>query len=292
MRITQGRMIDLAAAATAKAQADASTASSAVSSGLRVAKPSDDPSAWAAGERAKLQRAVLAGSVAAVQASEDRLAQTDAALATIGDVVSRVRELAVQGASATYNASDRGGLAIEIRALAVLAIGAANARSGDGEYLLAGSDSLARPFDAAGVYVGDAATRAIPTSQLSTTTATVSGADLTASAGVDIFPLLERVAASFAANDAAGVSALLGELETATKQVGIARSRTGSALAVLGSTRDAHGVLDENLAAEIARHVELDTITAASALAKASQSLEVSRAVSAHVIALVDPKAL
>jgi len=41
--------------------------------------------------------------------------------------------------------------------------------------------------------------------------------------------------------------------------------------------------------ATIARLVEVDTVTAASELAKAMQSLEVSRAVSAHVVAVLAP---
>ena len=41
----------------------------------------------------------------------------------------------------------------------------------------------------------------------------------------------------------------------------------------------------------ISRFVEVDTVSAASELAKASQSLEVSKAVSAHIVALLNPSA-
>jgi flagellar hook-associated protein 3 FlgL len=289
MRITGSRMIDLAAAATAKNQTQVGAASAEVSSGLRVARSSDDPAAWAAGERAKLHRSLTSGASAAVQASRDRLDQTDAALATIGEAVSEVRQLAVQGSSASYNAEDRAALATQIRALLVSARGAANARSSDGEYLLAGSRSLSEPFDAAGNYAGDAARREVPMSEGATTFATVSGSDLTAASGVDVLPLLERVAAALAANDPDGTSALLTDLETAVRQVGAARTRTGNTMSVLDATKDAQAVLAENLEREIARSVETDTIEAASALAKVSQSLEASRAVTSHVIRLLDP---
>jgi flagellar hook-associated protein 3 FlgL len=289
MRITQGRMIELAAASTAKAQSSAADAATQVSSGMRVGKASDDPTAWAAAERTKVQRAVIAGSSAAIDAGRGRLEETDAALSTIGDVVSRVRELAVQGSSATYNGSDRAQLAIEIRALMQSAVGAANTRSADGEYLLAGSDSLAQPFDATGAYTGDGLARALPTGATGITNAAVTGEDLTAASGVDVLSLLEQVAARFAANDPAGASALLGDLDTATKQVGMARSRTGSAMAVLDSTRNAHALLDENFAKEISRHVEIDTVAAASNFARTSQALEVSRSVTSFVIEMVKP---
>lgn len=289
MRITGSRMIDLAAAATAKNQTQVGAASTEVSSGLRVARSSDDPAAWAAGERAKLHRSLAGGASAAIQASRDRLDETDAALATIGEAVSEVRQLAVQGSSASYNAEDRAALATQIRALLVTVRGAANARSSDGEYLLAGSRSLTEPFDAAGNYAGDDARREVPMSEGATTFATVSGADLTASSGVDVLPLLERVAAAFAANDPDSASAMLGDLQTAIRQVGAARTRTGNTMSVLDATKDAQAVLAENLEREIARNVETDTISAASALAKASQSLEASRAVTSHVIQLLAP---
>ncbi len=279
MRITGNRMIDLAAAATAKSQERVAAAANEVSSGLRVAKPSDDPAAWLAAERAKLHRTLARGADSAVQASRDRLDQTDGALATIGDVVSQVRTLAVQGASATYNASDRAELAVQVRALFGAAVGAANTRSADGEFLLAGSQSLATPFDAAGQYHGDALAR----------TGTLAGSELTAANGVDVLPLLDKVATALAANDQTTVQNLLGDLDTAVKQVAVTRTRAGGAMVVLDSAKQAHAQLEESLAGEISRQVETDSVAAASELAKASQSLELSRAVSSHVIALLDP---
>ncbi|MEJ7601882.1 MAG: hypothetical protein WKG01_28560 [Kofleriaceae bacterium] len=289
MRITGNRMIELAAAATASNQTQVASASAEVSSGLRVARSSDDPAAYAAGERAKLQRSLATGTGAAIQASRDRLDETDAALSTIGDAVSEVRQLAVQGSSASYNANDRAALATQIRALMESARGAANARSSDGEYLLAGSQSLTEPFAATGAYSGDASRREVPMTAGANTFATVSGADLTAASGVDVLPLLERVAAALAANDPDATSALLGDLDTAIKQVGAARTRTGNTMTVLDSTKEAQSVLAENLSREISRSVESDTIAAASQLAKASQSLEASRAVTSHVIQLLQP---
>jgi flagellar hook-associated protein 3 FlgL len=290
MRITGNRMIDLAAASTARTQNEVGRVSNEVSSGMRVAKPSDDPTAWAAAERAKLHRTLSQGTVSAVAASRDRLDETDAALSTIGDSVSAIRTLAVQGASSTYNAEDRAALAENVRSLMASALGAANARSTDGEYLLAGTASLTQPFDAAGVYTGNATARSIPIGEGANAVATVTGAELTSAAGVDVFPLLDRVANALAANDPVALAATLGELETATKQVGLARTRVGGAMNVLDDTKLAHAALQENLSREISGRVEADTVASASALAKASQALEVSRAVTSHVIAMLDPK--
>lgn len=290
MRITGNRMIDLAAASTARTQSEVARASNEVSSGMRVAKPSDDPTAWAAAERAKLHRTLSQGTVDAVGASRDRLDETEAALTTIGDSVSAIRALAVQGASGSYNADDRAALAVNVRSLMASALGAANARSSDGEYLLAGTASLTEPFDAAGVYVGNSTARSIPVNEGANAVSTITGAELTAAAGVDVFPLLDRVATALAANDQVALAATLNDLQAATKQVGLARTRVGGAMNVLDDTKLAHATLQDNLSREIAGRVEADTVASASTLAKASQALEVSRAVTSHVIALLDPK--
>ena len=126
MRITGNRLIDLAAASTTKNQSAVAEVSAQLSSGLRVTTPSDDPGAWLAAQRTKLHQALSQGTGAAVAASRERLQMTDNALATVGDVVSQVRELAIQAASDTYNADNRIALGAQVRGLFQAAIAAWN----------------------------------------------------------------------------------------------------------------------------------------------------------------------
>lgn len=287
MRVTDQRLIDLTSAAISKGQADVAASAAQVSSGLRVARPSDDPAAWIAAQRATLRRTLAEGANAAVQAGRDRLDEVDGALATIGDAVSQVRALAIQGASGTYNPGDRAALAVSVRALFTSALGAANTRATDGEYLLAGSRSLAAPFDPAGAYGGDDAERAVPTLESGAAGATVSGARLTAAAGVDVLPLLAHIADALAANDVPALQAGVGDLDKATQQVSLARTRAGGAMHVLDDTVAAHGQLADHLSRTIAQHVEADAIDAATNLAKATRALEASRAVSARVLTVI-----
>jgi len=291
MRITGNRLIDLQAASTTKAQAGVGTVSAQLSSGLKVTTPSDDPTAWLAAQRTKMRQAFSQGSGAAVASSRERLEVTDNSLASLGDVVSQIRSLAVQGASDTYNAAGRAGLGEEVRGLFKTALDSVNVRGNDGEYLLAGTASLAEPFDAAGVFHGDATQRAVPSNGSLTAGVTISGASLTAARGVDVMPLLSRVATALSNNDMPTLLAALPDLDTAVKQISLARSQGGAAMNALDQTTAARTVLEENMSAAISRYVEIDTVTAASELAKASQSLEVARAVSSHIIALLDPSA-
>lgn len=288
MRVTGSRLMDLGMAATARDQEQVAAASQQVSSGMRVAKPSDDPVAWAAAQRATVKQLGVDGASAALEAARERLAQTDGALATIGDAVSQVRALAVQGANGSYDATARHELGLQARALFEAALGAANQQAPDGEYLLAGSASLAPPFAANGTYAGDATTRALPAG----TFASIAGATLTAAAGIDVLPLLDRVATALETNDTALLASTLDELAVAVRQVGDARAQGGAAASVIGTTLDANAALREHLVAQVAQAVEADAIAAATELARATQALETSRLVSSHIVSLLDPRNL
>lgn len=288
MRITGTRLVDLAAASTSKNQSTVGDVSEQLTSGLRVNAPSDDPAAWLSAQRTKLQKALSQGAGAAVTASRDRLEITDNALASIGDMVSQIQTLAVQGTSDTYNASARAGLGAQIRGLFVNALDSANVRGNDGEYLLAGSNSLVAPFDATGAYTGDAIQRTLPSAASGAAqNVSIAGDALTASHGVDVMQLLDRVATAMSNNDMTTLVGALPDLATAVKQVSTARTQAGAAMNVLDQASSARGVLEENMTKNISNYVELDTITAASDFAKATQALEVSRAVSSNLIQML-----
>lgn len=287
MRITSNRMIELAASSTSKNQAAVATAASEVSSGMRVNAPSDDPEAWLAAQRTKLRQALSQGTGAAAASSRDRLAVTDNALASLGDIVSQVRTLAVQGASDTYNAANRAGLGDQVRGLFQNALDAANTRGNDGEYVLAGSASLTQPFDPGGVYVGNAAVRTVPSDGTATTQVTIPGSALTTASGVDVLPLIDKIATALSTNDMTTLRGMLPDLETAVQQVSSARTQAGSAMTVLDQATSARGAMEQEMTRAISKFVESDTVSAAGELAKATQALEVSRAVSSHVVSVL-----
>lgn len=290
MRVTGNRMIDVAALSTSANQSKVAEASDRVTSGLRVAKPSDDPIAYMAAQRASARMKLSEGAGAALQAGKERLELTDGALAGIGDALSKMQELATQGANATYNASDRKEMAVSVRAMFAAALSSANAQAADGEYILAGSSSTTTPFDATGAYVGNTSVRQLATTEQASAGSTVAGSSLTSAAGVDVLPLFGRLATALEADDADAIHALLGDIDTAVKQTALARTQTGSAMSVMTSALSAHADLDNHLANTISNAVEADMISAASDLAKASSALEASKTVTSHIISIVDPR--
>lgn len=289
MRITGNRMIEVATAATSRNQTKVAEASDVASSGMRVSKPSDDPEAWAAAERTKLKQALYAGSRGALDVARDRLALTDAALGGVGDALSTMRELAIQAANDTYNVGDRKQFAASVRTLMVSAIDSANQQAADGEYILAGSTSTTAPFSATGAYGGDNVARDLPISDSATSISSVTGSALTAASGVDVIPLFDLVATALENNDVTTLHSLLLDIDTATRQVGRARTTTGGTMNTLDAAVTAQDNLGTHLTNEVSRALDADIVKSASDLAKATHALEAARAVTSHIVTLTDP---
>jgi flagellar hook-associated protein 3 FlgL len=291
MRVTGNRLIEMQAATTSANQAKVATAAAEASSGLRVAKPSDDPAAWMTAQRATMRKTLAEGAASALNAGKERLDLVDGALAGIGEAVSQIRLLATQGANASYNANDRREIGVQVRAFFEAALTSANTRAGDGEYILAGSRSTTQPFSATGAYAGDADARQLPAADSIVASSTIAGSALTAANGVDVLPLLDKVATALSNNDLTGLNSLLGDLGKAVQQVSLTRTRVGGVMNVVNAALTANDDLDAHLTNTIANAVEADVFESASNLAKASQSLEASRTVTSHIVGLLDPRA-
>ena len=290
MRITDHRIVDMAASATQRNQSTVGDLSQQVSTGLRVSKPSDDPAAWMSAQREKVRAALNDGTSQAIQVGHERLVASDGALSALAGIVSQARDLAIEGANDTLSASSRKDIGTQINSLFDAAVSTANTIDSNGEYMFAGASSLVQPFDTTtGAYSGDAASRAINTDPTTKQIATVPGSGLTAANGVDILPLLKTLATAMNTNNAAAIQSALGGLDTAITQVSFLRGQTGAHMAVLETAKSAHDELATRIQSSISNSVEIDTVQAASDLAKASQALSISQSVTTHVLQLLDP---
>ncbi|WP_159917567.1 flagellin [Pantoea sp. 18069] len=116
-----------------------STSMQRLSSGLRVNSAKDDAAGLAISERMKAQSGGL--TVAARNANDGiSLAQTaEGALGKVGDMLQRVRELAVQSSNATNSQSDRDALQAEVKQLVSEIDRVAKTTSFNGQKILDGS---------------------------------------------------------------------------------------------------------------------------------------------------------
>lgn len=275
MRVTDRMIYDNATRFSGAARDRMSEASDVASSGIRVSHPGDDP--VAAGQIiTQVQAKARADAIAqSVSRASDEVNSADQALASLGDTLSRARQLAMQLANGSYTAADRAGAAGEVTSLLSQAVSTLNARVGN-RYVFSGTKDDVPPFDPAGNYQGDTQARQVEIAPGLRQDVSVR-ADVAfkgVNGGVDVLQTLQDLATALAANDVAGVQATLPGFDTGTAQLGAVRSQLGA----MGSGLEAAGSVARfaSLAAVTATsHLEdADSIEAASKLALAQRALE------------------
>jgi flagellar hook-associated protein 3 FlgL len=154
-----------------------------LATGQRVLTPSDDPSA--ATRILELDRMI--DTTQQYQRNSDfaetRLQLEETVLSGVGDLLQRVRELAVGAINDTMTAADRQAIAVEVRTHLDGLLQLANSQDATGEYLFSGNKTNTRPFTDMGAgsfdYDGDQGVRSL---QIGPTRQVTSG-----DAGDDVF---------------------------------------------------------------------------------------------------------
>ena len=146
MRISSGMIFDAGVASINRQTASLLHLQQQVASGRRILTPSDDPLA-----AARALEVTQASDVAAQFKQNQNYANSamgleEVHLGSAGDILARVRELAVQGGNASLSTAARGAIATELRARFDEMLGIANATDGTGNHIFAGFSSAATPF--------------------------------------------------------------------------------------------------------------------------------------------------
>ncbi len=140
-------------------QADLAKTQLQLSTGQNILSPSDDPGA--ATRILNLNQVIETTDQFQRNAdfAETRLSIEESVLTGIGEVLQRVRELAVQANNGTNSAQDRQTIAIEVRSNLDSIIQLANSKDANGEYLFSGFKTDTKPFSDDGLgnfsYAGD-----------------------------------------------------------------------------------------------------------------------------------------
>jgi flagellar hook-associated protein 3 FlgL len=119
-----------------------------LTSGLRVARPSDDPAAARSILRTNADLAGNAQYTRNISRAQSLARMEDVVLDQLGDVLTRARELSLSQAGSTANAETRAATAREVEEILSFVRDLGNARIGD-RYLFGGTEASRPPFDAA-----------------------------------------------------------------------------------------------------------------------------------------------
>ncbi|MCL0096429.1 flagellar hook-associated protein FlgL [Thermodesulfovibrionales bacterium] len=126
-----------------------------LSSGKRVNRPSDDPTAMSRIVAYRTEISAIGLYKSAIVSATTSLEAMDSAFFNLNDIMIRARELALAGATATADADARQMMAVEVNVLLESAIGVANTKVA-GRYVFSGFQSDIPPINAnTGEFVAD-----------------------------------------------------------------------------------------------------------------------------------------
>ncbi len=117
-----------------------------LTSGLRIMKPSDDPSGAVKVLNLNANIGMIDQFTRNSSVAQATLSQQDSVLGNINDSLQRIRELTVQGMSPTNHDSARNDIALEIDQRYKELLSLTNTRDANGEYLFAGGAGDIVPF--------------------------------------------------------------------------------------------------------------------------------------------------
>lgn len=148
IRVSTGMIFDAGVTAINTQTASLLHLQQQVATGRRILTPADDPVAAARALEVTQAQNVTAQHSTNHDNATSALGLEEAQLASINEMMGRLKELTVQAGNDTLSASDRHSIAFELRARFDELVGIANATDGNGQFIFAGYMGSTKPFGA------------------------------------------------------------------------------------------------------------------------------------------------
>ncbi|MBI4473290.1 MAG: flagellar hook-associated protein FlgL [Acidobacteria bacterium] len=269
MRVTEGMGYQNLLRDLAKVQERMQAAQNTVSSGKKIAAPSDNPSAAADIIRLNGEKSEAGQYARNLTFGKARLDIADTVLDSVERMVERVRTLG----QLSFGNPTAGSLYMtEVSGLRDQIIASANTTHA-GRFIFGGSVTTAAPYakaaDSTVAYQGNDEVVEVQVSRTSTLQTQIPGSEIF-TGSVDIFATMSDLTTAMQAGDKTGIDAQLRKLEQFSEVLSVSRSKVGSYINI------ATNVESELSAANLARESELNEEQAAD-LAKAISELTMSQ---------------
>lgn len=248
-----------------------------IASGRRILTPAEDPT----GAKLSLDTEKFLATTAQYQENikqvRSRLGMEETVLGNSGDILQKVRELALQGGTGTYTAVDRGMLADEVEELLKQLVDLANTKDSNDEYLFSGFQRQTRPVSDASTYPatngppsgktfnyqGDQGERLVPIATSRKVADAENGTDafFTVAGSTDsVFGLVYQVAADLRTDPlpANYLTNTLPDLDKALEHVIGVRSKAGARLAAVEKQEAANEDFMLNFQTQLSEVRDLD----------------------------------
>ena len=245
MRITSANAFESSLSNLQRRQQALSQSQEQLTSGKRVRRPSDDPAAAAAAERALAAESRSKAQLRALDSSRQAMQLSESALGAAGELMQQARELLVSAGNGSHTDKDRRVIGEALRGLRDDLLAVANRSDGAGRYLFGGQGADSRPLlDSPGgvTYNGASGQLLAASGEASPLSIDGQAAWLLApdaaipGSTLSLFNVLDRVVGELltpgrtSAQISQTVSSGLGDIDSTANNLSAWRARTGAAL--------------------------------------------------------------
>ncbi|HEV7915533.1 MAG TPA: flagellar hook-associated protein FlgL [Albitalea sp.] len=145
-RVSTAQGFDSSLQQLQRRQAELTESQQQLTTGKRVNRASDDPTAAARAERALASVSKVEATKRGVEASRTVMTQTESSLGDAGELLQRARELLVAAGSGANGDAQRQSIAVDLRGIRNQLLAVANRNDGADGYLFGGQGSSQAPF--------------------------------------------------------------------------------------------------------------------------------------------------
>lgn len=280
MRIGSETIFRQAVTAMQQAQIDLARGQQQLSSGQRIQRAGEDPSAFSSAARMEARLGQLEGFQRAGDRAAHRLSLAETRIAESRDAADRVRELALQGNSAVLSETDRRAIDAELAQIREQLLQGMRSTDGEGRPLFAGTapgPAFETAADGSIRYAGDSAVRRIAISENASISDGESGTAVFGRDGDNLIDAVDRLRAALAESDnsqrAAGLADGLIALDERLEGLSLARGRIGARLSAIEQASNVAAAEREQLSAARSQLMDTDIAKAVTDVAQAGNRL-------------------
>lgn len=256
-----------------------------LSSGKKINKPSDDVYGMMNAMGYKVTLNEIDQYKKNIDSAESQWGLTETVMSSVGDILSRARELAIQSSTGTQTTSNRASIAQEIASLRDEAIRLSQTQF-RGKYIFSGYKTDTVPFDVSFNYQGDANEINVLIDRDSTVALNIVGDEAFSYGGETYFETLDNLynALMDPTSSSGTIASYITSLDNATDQVANVRADVGARMNYVDRVQSTHEDRDAELKTILSNTEDDDITSTVSELAKIQVSLEALRASGAKVL--------
>ena len=297
MKISTTYLYDRAVTQMSTSQSNLAQFQAQLCSGKNVLRPSDAPEEAVSIQRLKSVIARQESFEQAIQTTENRLKTEETALEGVTNLLTRLKELAIQASNDTNGPKDREIIAIEMQGLQEDLLSFANTRDANGAYLFSGSrvftPAFAQQSDGEVIYQGDETINLVDVGDQRQLRANRTGTQVFDRVvrtdadgdqfGVSFFRSVQDLVTAVRSSDRQNINRGISELTSLSDSVSLSVARVGSDMNVVTGQR---AVLEETklqLQTVLSAAEDLDYTEAVTKMQKQMLALEASQASFAQI---------